>query len=253
MSGISRINSNPSRGHLRIKNVSGETIPARSIVALGAGETTAADGARVFHVEKPSGSTVFYAITGNTDISDGEFGTAVVPWEPTWVKYDTSDTPSAGDEWGVASGSFKLDSGGKEFFVYAVDSGNELACVGLKPGSGGGSNPPTVIEILVLGLTTGGDLTLKDWTIDGQTGDVTLPYNASRSNAATHSAIQSHPAITSRSDYDVTGSLLSSRFYIVFKNLDWDVQLPDSVVDNFVVSSHASVSVGFMTRHNWLA
>lgn len=112
---------------LQIKNVSGETIPPRSFVKLGAFVT--ANGRASMEADKPDGSEGAYGVTAAKEIPADGIGICYRAFDQgVWVAFEGT-APEEGDTWGPAEGEWKLNSGGTGYAVVQVDVAAERAFV----------------------------------------------------------------------------------------------------------------------------
>jgi hypothetical protein len=113
-----RLFSRSSSSHLEMPRVyeaipfvngSGETIPPYAVMRLTT--PTTVDGEMLVTATKPSSTSQrLYLVNGQDAVEDSAtargWGTWV--WDSDWVLYDTTDTPTVGDEWGAKEGEWKL-------------------------------------------------------------------------------------------------------------------------------------------------
>lgn len=130
-------NSAPS---IRVKNVSGSEIPARSFVKLN-GNSGGTHFEHYVEVDQPDGTEGdYYLVTGPHAIADNKIGKAFFPFAPVKVKH--SSVPSYVEEVGPASGSWELSPSGSGF-VALKQHGDYSFVVSLGSGSSGGTTTAT--------------------------------------------------------------------------------------------------------------
>lgn len=158
-------------------NNSGEEVPAHSVMQLDTASATDASGRRFVGVVKPDGDGRVFFANGPNAIADGaKFKAALLGSVPLWIAYAGGD-PSPGDELGPVDDSWGLSSNGSGAHVVDVNSNYSLAYVSSSPQG----TCPLVHEFWIDGNPSSGS---QDWeyTIDGDTQDVTLDYNDTAAN-----------------------------------------------------------------------
>lgn len=136
-----------SAPRVKIKNNSGETIPARSFVQVESGETLS-NNETVYVVTKPDGTVgSMYFVTGGLPIANNKYGSGYDPnFGDAWVKHSSAPTP-IGDV-GPASGSFELSGSETGFKSIKVDSTRGLTL--LRANGGGGGGGPIIIRFSII-------------------------------------------------------------------------------------------------------
>ncbi|SFH96339.1 hypothetical protein [Planctomicrobium piriforme] len=138
---MSETNAQP----LLVKNVSGETIPARSFVRVTGGEKLA-NGVHVLLVDKPNDDTdARILVTDLVPIAADKVKRAWNPTFPVWVKPADVEALEPVQEVGPAAGEWDAASDGTGFDCVMVDEDAGLALViakggGSSGGDGGGSS-----------------------------------------------------------------------------------------------------------------
>lgn len=186
-------NSAPS---IRVKNVSGSEIPARSFVKLN-GNSGGTHFEHYVEVDQPDGTEGdYYLVTGPHAIANTKIGIAYFPFAPVKVKH--SSVPAYVEEVGPASGSWEADPDGTGFAALKRD-GDYSFIVSL--GGSGGGTCSKVVKIWYVGneLPTGGSVTVP-MTYDGNSGSPSWAYDADQPTV--EAAIAG--AITGLSTSDIT-------------------------------------------------
>lgn len=111
-------------GAVRFRNVSGSTIPGRSVIRLTEA-VIQANGETYMEADVPEeGDLLFavYAFTGARSVSNDSYGIATLGHLPAVVRYDDSgSTPVVGSQWGPVPDDFRLSKDGVGFIVGQVD------------------------------------------------------------------------------------------------------------------------------------
>jgi hypothetical protein len=223
---------------IKFKNTSGSIVPAYGIIRLKG--TTTAGAATVLDADQsgtPASTERFY-FNSPFDVPIGKYGTCFFANTPEWVLYDTAATPAVDEEWGPATGSFKIVTAGTGFGIVGGHDGTKVLAQALGGASCDSQN--CIIQVTSTGSPTGGNFD-QDWDVSSTTTTLTFGYN---NNAAAYAAILDNHANVASGDITVTGGPLpDATIQIEFKSdlANTDIAIPISDWSSLTGGSGVSI------------
>lgn len=154
-------------GAFVIKNVSGEEVPAFSACQISTMSINTTTGGRVFEVIKPNADSKSHIVfTAKHKIPASTTDQIVLPRATIDANYGgicvtySGAVPAVGDDVGVASGKWTVETGKIGFVVVGVDSTKNVCWV--KPTGGGGSSGSTIKLVQAQANGSNGLVSVKD-------------------------------------------------------------------------------------------
>ena len=187
-----------------VVNDAGETIPCHAVVEVTGGafyEGDSGDSQDYYlNVDQPSGEDALTYIAHNKSTLDGQL-LKISRTYPQLALIDTAPTtPTAGDEWGPASGEWHLtDTGTGYLILHVLDETNGIALVSRLTGGCTAAN--CKMQLTVFGSPTGGTFDI-DLLVDGTTDTLTFNYDDTAAEVKTELA--THTNLTT-AEIDTTG------------------------------------------------
>lgn len=123
----------------------GTTAPNERIPGYGAVRVVSVDNTTgLVTVAKPDADNQKVYLVGPADIAQAGDGLLTRDW-PAWVLYESADgTPAPGQEWGVASGGYKLRSGKTGYRIVGGAAEGRVLVEAVDAGGGPGTEPVEV-------------------------------------------------------------------------------------------------------------